>query len=95
MPLIFQIVETRLLDFGVADDRVSKSARFQALRRGLDEVCALLGCYSACVGSSFFTDVTKDIGTIFKGQGIDSWPETPVNNYKHTQRDNAEQRMPC
>jgi len=78
MPLIFQIVGTLFLDFGVADDSVLKYARFQTLRRGVDEVCALLGCYAAYVGSFFFfTEIPKkDIGTIVKGQGIDSWPET-------------------
>jgi len=30
MPLIFPIIGTRLLDFGVSDGSVLKSARFQA-----------------------------------------------------------------
>ena len=54
MPLIFQIVGTLFLDFGVADHSLLKPARFQVLRRGVDEVCALLGCYAAYVGSFVF-----------------------------------------
>ena len=65
-------------------------------RRGVDEICALLGCYAAHVRSLFFTDFSKkDIGTVFKGQGIDNWPEMSANNYEHTQRDKAEQRRSC
>ena len=72
-----------------------KICEISGSRRGVDEIRALLGYYAAYVGS-FLTYVSKnDIGTIFKGQGIDIWPETLVNNYKHTGRDNAEQRMPC
>ena len=52
--------------------RTFKICEIWGSRRGVDEVCALLGCYAAYVGSFLFTDVTKkDIGTIFKSQGID------------------------
>jgi hypothetical protein len=73
------------------------------LRRRVNEIFAVLGCYAVLIGN-LGTDVSgQHIGPIFKNQvvflncltlevGNDSCPETSVTNYQSTLRNIPEKR---